>query len=334
MILNKISTRFASLQNVHLYDGLSGARQAVLAHGAPVLDATFDTDASTIYSGGLDNLIKRTDISTSQQTSSVIGSHDAAVKCVEWLPSRGLLASAGWDSALKLWDPRLNSQSGPVSILTLPGKAFSMSTNDTATGNTDARLVVATSGRHIEICDIRSLGTTTSTTIPNTNTAVPGHTSRESSLKFQTRCVRCFPTGDGYAISSVEGRVGIDYFDPSENIQAKKYAFKCHRKAEMGKDVVYPVNSIAYNNVYGTFVTGGCDGVVNFWDGSNKKRLHQVHGYPTSIAATAFNNDAKILAIAASYTYERGDAEHPPDAIYLRKVATAEILPRQKTTAV
>jgi len=320
------------LQNVHLYDGLSGARQAVLPHGAPVLDATFDTDATTIYSAGLDNLIKRTDISTSQQTLSVLGHHDAPVKCVEWLPSRGLLASAGWDSALKLWDPRLNPQSGPVSILTLPGKAFSMSSNDTGHSD-DARLVVATSGRHVEIYDILLLGTT-STTIENSNTAVPGHTSRESSLKFQSRCVRCFPSGKGYAISSIEGRVGIDYFDPSETSQAKKYAFKCHRKAEMGKDIVYPVNSIAYNNVHGTFVTGGCDGVVNFWDGSNKKRLHQVHGYPTSIAATAFNNDATVLAVASSYTYERGDAEHPADAVYLRKVAPAEILPRQKSTAV
>ncbi len=103
----------------------------------------------------------------------------------------------------------------------------------------------------------------------------------------------------------------------------------------MGKDVVYPVNCIAFNTVHGTFITGGCDGVVNFWDGVGKKRLHQVSGYPTSIAAAAFNKDATVLAVAASYTYERGEAyQHPADAIYLRKVAPAEILPRQKTAAV
>lgn len=27
---------------------------------------------------------------------------------------------------------------------------------------------------------------------------------------------------------------------------------------------------------YGTFATGGCDGFVNVWDGTNKKRLYQV----------------------------------------------------------
>lgn len=66
---------------------------------------------------------------------------------------------------------------------------------------------------------------------------------RQSSLKFQTRAVRIFPQGDGamillrifsltssaFALSSTEGRIAIEYFDTSPEIQAKKYAFKCHR---------------------------------------------------------------------------------------------------------
>jgi cell cycle arrest protein BUB3 len=39
---------------------------------------------------------------------------------------------------------------------------------------------------------------------------------------------------------------------------------------------VYPVHSIAYQPKYGTFATGGGDGVVNIWDGGNKKRLFQI----------------------------------------------------------
>lgn len=39
---------------------------------------------------------------------------------------------------------------------------------------------------------------------------------------------------------------------------------------------MYPVNAIAYHPVHGTFATGGGDGVVNIWDGNNKKRLFQV----------------------------------------------------------
>ncbi len=44
---------------------------------------------------------------------------------------------------------------------------------------------------------------------------------RESSLKFQTRCVRCFPDATGYALSSVEGRVAMEYFDASDSVQAR-----------------------------------------------------------------------------------------------------------------
>ena len=49
----------------------------------------------------------------------------------------------------------------------------------------------------------------------------------------------------------------------------------------------------------------GCDGVVSIWDGANKKRLHQVAGYPTSVAALAFNASATLLAVASSYTFEQ-----------------------------
>ena len=36
---------------------------------------------------------------------------------------------------------------------------------------------------------------------------------RDSSLKAQTRCVRAFPDAQGFALSSVEGRVAIEYLD-------------------------------------------------------------------------------------------------------------------------
>lgn len=47
---------------------------------------------------------------------------------------------------------------------------------------------------------------------------------RESSLKFQTRCVRGFVDGSGYALSSIEGRVAMEYFDPAPEIQVYSYS--------------------------------------------------------------------------------------------------------------
>lgn len=40
-------------------------------------------------------------------------------------------------------------------------------------------------------------------------------------------------------------------------VQARKYAFKCHRRSEGGRDTVFPVNAIAFAPFHGTFATGG-----------------------------------------------------------------------------
>jgi len=72
------------------------------------------------------------------------------------------------------------------------------------------------------------------------------------------------------------------------------------------------------------------DGVVNIWDGEHKKRLYQISKYPTSIAAMGFNADGSLLAVAASYTHENGDIEHPPDKVYLRQINEAEVKPKPR----
>ena len=59
----------------------------------------------------------------------------------------------------------------------------------------------------------------------------------------------------------MEGRVAWEYFESADN--AKKYAFKCHRKTVDGVEQIFPVNATAFHPEYGTFATGGADGVVS-----------------------------------------------------------------------
>ena len=71
-------------------------------------------------------------------------------------------------------------------------------------------------------------------------------------------------------------------------------------------------------------------GLVNIWDGQNKKRLCQFHKYHTSISSLSFSNDGTTLAIGCSYMYED---ENPPekipeDAIYIRNVSDQETKPK------
>jgi cell cycle arrest protein BUB3 len=170
---------------------------------------------------------------------------------------------------------------------------------------------------------------------------------RESSLKYQTRCIKFF--GDtnnityGIAVGSIEGRVAIEYMDdmgihcpttttttgggvPQQQQQPKKYAFKCHRV----NDTVYPVNTIAIHPIYNTFATGGADGTVVTWDATNKKKLSNIIKCSTSIAALTYNASGLQLAIASSYTFEEGERDHPREEIYIRNVLDSEVQPKTK----
>ncbi|KAF9675809.1 hypothetical protein SADUNF_Sadunf09G0071900 [Salix dunnii] len=344
-------------KTVRLYDASANALRGEFMHGGAVLDCCFHDDSSG-FSASADSIVRR--LVFNCEKVDILGRHDAHVRCVEYSYSaatmmylatgprvanvqskcnnaqlrpkevkqsniwkcldqpvqrkivwEGQVITGSWDKTIKCWDPRGASGQERTLIGTYPQpeRVYSLS----LVGN---RLVVANAGRHVNVYDLRNMS--------------QPEQRRESSLKYQTRCVRCYPNGTGYALSSVEGRVAMEVFDSSEASQAKKYAFKCHRKSESGRDIVYPVNAIAFHPVYGTFATGGCDGFVNVWDGNNKKRLYQYSKYPSSIAALSFSRDGSLLAVASSYTYEEGDKPHEPDAIFVRGVNEIEVKPKPK----
>lgn len=81
--------------------------------------------------------------------------------------------TGSWDKTLRCWDARISSGQ---ETYPQPERVYSMS----LVGH---RLVVATAGRHINVYDLRNMS--------------QPEQRRESSLKYQTRCVRCYPNGTG-----------------------------------------------------------------------------------------------------------------------------------------
>jgi len=175
-----------------------------------------------IYTGGSDGSIKSFDISTS--TVSTVGQHSpppednnstqkVAVSCLSCIGS-DLVVSAGWDKKFHVWSTTTNGNSSPIATLELPGKAFSMDVSSDGT-----KIVVATSGRRNVFIDIqRNSSSNTIVDKENASTAEPQVTvtvltERESSLKYQTRCIKFFPDISGVAVGSIEGRVAIEYLD-------------------------------------------------------------------------------------------------------------------------
>lgn len=258
-------------------------------------------------------------------TVSNFGNHEDAIKSVVHNEPTGLLFTGSWDRTVGVWDER----SSPLSItsrLSLPDKVYSMDICDDRN-----LLLVATAGRHIYLYDTRSLGQPLQ--------------KRESSLKYQTRTVKFFPAGEseigqqgGFICASIEGRVAVDFIDASPEVQQSRYAFKCHRQAQSSPEqgnmeVVYPVNAVAcfpLPDKSVSFFTGGSDGIISSWDRLLRKRIRQFPKYSTGISALAIDPLGSFLALAASYSFDEGERDHPPESIFIRKLEESDIKSRSK----
>jgi len=270
----------------------------------PALDTCFSADGTTVFSAGADKAVRmwRLGETPPNNVAQQIGVHDAPVKSVGFLSSSNLVVSGGWDSKLKFWDTRSPT---PAGEFPLPERCYGLDVR----GNL---MVVATADRKLVVYDVSG--------------QPREHSRQESPLKYQTRCVSCFPDQTGFALGSLEGRVGIRYVQKVGN--KDHFAFKCHRQ---GNDV-YSVNCIAFQNTYGTFATVGADGVVTFWDKDNKQRLKAFNAVQQTIPCAAFNAQGNMFAYASSYDWSKGSAFYSPGStpneIYIHYTPDEEIKPK------
>ncbi|KAI6213279.1 hypothetical protein M3Y94_00131800 [Aphelenchoides besseyi] len=272
-------------------------------HKKSVLACTFAT-ANYVVSGGLDQVVKLVDIESGRET--IMGQHNAPVRCLEFSPTMRTAVSGGWDNSMKLWDIRSLM---PVGSAELAEKCYALDV-------VDNRAVVGTKDQKVLVWDIRQMKTPMQT--------------RESPLKYQIRCIKCFPSGEAFVVSSIEGRVAVEYFDQNPDVQKSKYAFKCHRMKEETGELVYPVNAVAFHPLHRTFATGGSDHMVSIWDPFNRKRLCQFRKFPSSISSLSFSPDGSMLGIASTFMYETETIPQPipESSITVRKLQDLEVQPK------
>jgi|EP01049_Picozoa_sp_SAG25_P005768 mRNA export factor len=278
--------------------------------GVPALSCAWHHEGTSIFVGYGDNSAQHFDLNT--QALTQVAQHAAPVKCVAWSQPINCLVTGSWDKTVKFWQP--GSPNAAASIQ-LQERCYAMDLRD-------EYLVVGTADRHVQIFDVRK---------PNQQLK-----SEISPLKYQTRTVALFPEKDGYAIGSIEGKVGVQYFQ--EQGQKKHFSFRCHRSepgAGSTPQDVYSVNCICFNNKYGTFATCGSDGVYNFWDKQNKQRLKQFKKMPQPITCATFSHDSSIFAYASCYDWHKGmDGVDPssPKNIFLHSCTQQELEKRRKTS--
>lgn len=98
-------------------------------------------DPAHSWSGGLDAQLKTHDLNTDQgmaqlchrgacifekildvlihiiwasypQTDTIVGTHDAPIRCVEYCPEVNVMVTGSWDRSVRLWDPRTPCNAG------------------------------------------------------------------------------------------------------------------------------------------------------------------------------------------------------------------------------
>ncbi|KAJ1966247.1 RNA export factor gle2 [Dipsacomyces acuminosporus] len=266
-------------------------------------------DGTKIASGGADKAGRMMDTTTGQSTQ--IAQHDEPIRCIKFVEadnSSPIVATGSWDKTIKYWDLR---QQNPLGVVNLPERVYAMDCSH-------PMMVVATADRKLVVFDV--------------NNPTTPYKTMDSLLKWQTRSVSCFTKKDGFAVGSIEGRVGVQYID--EKQKDKTFSFKCHRDDALSSQVnVYSVNSISHHQGYGTFVTAGSDGSFVFWDKDARQKLKTHKNVGGPILSTAFNGDGKILAYAIGYDWSKG-YQHNNDSIkntiLLHAVADDDVKPRAK----
>ncbi|OAL37179.1 hypothetical protein AYO20_03658 [Fonsecaea nubica] len=323
------SQRFAVAswdKHAYLYevtDGKTCTQLAKFEHRAPVLDVCFGNSDDEIYTACLDWDVRRIDVPSGTQT--VLSTHDNGVRSIVYSKEHSLVVSAAWDSTVHIHPG--GDAGWSTATINLPSKPFSLAVSP-------SKLVVAMANRAVHIYELKTLASecrSSANSLQNRLDIEPWQ-RRESSLKFMTRAVDCMPNDEGYASSSIEGRVAVEWFDPSNDSQARKYAFKCHRQPIDEVDVVYPVNAIAFHPIHGTFATGGGDGVVAIWDAVAKRRIRIYPKLASSVAALSFSANGKYLAIAISPGFEDGKDEITEGSIgiFIRELSENEVKRKAK----
>ncbi|GET04248.1 poly(A)+ RNA export protein [Rhizophagus clarus] len=260
--------------------------KALYNHDKPVLCCAWSKDGTKVFSGGADNAGRCFDI-TSQQVGQ-IAVHDQPIKCIRYIENHNLVLTGSWDKTLKYWDMR---SSTPVLSVNLPERCYALDFSYPV-------LVVGCAERHVQIYDV------------NKDPRTPVK-SLISPLKWQTRCISTFLSRSGYsignaerectgyAIGSIEGRVGIQYFEEKDS--QSSFSFKCHRE----NNHVHAVNAISFHPTYGFSSIGG------------------------PITSTTFNSNGTIFAYALSYDWSKGLITQPPrSAVFLHAVKDEDVKPK------
>ncbi|XP_071717644.1 mitotic checkpoint protein BUB3.3-like [Rutidosis leptorrhynchoides] len=276
--------------NLRLYD-IEGCKVIFEASGeAALLDCCFQGE-TTAFSTGSDFSVTRYDLHSGVNEN--FGSHDDLATCVEYSDETGQVITGGWDKKIKCWDSR--SINALTCVNTVNVKLESMSVC--------GYIAMVAVGKSVNMYDLRKFNTSLYSKCVN----------------LQLKCVRPY-LDQGFAAGSIEGRVALRYFNPSDQ-NKNGYTFRCFPNAKEKRHSIAAVNDIVFSpSAYGTFITGDNDGYLTMWNAQSKTRVLEMPKFENSIASLSYNCGGQLLAVAISHTYQEANELELPPRIYIHEM--------------
>ncbi|KER19729.1 putative nucleoporin GLE2 [Opisthorchis viverrini] len=283
-------------------------------HQGPALSACWSNDGTKVFSVSADKSAHMWDLGSNAFTQ--VAAHDAPVKTVHFIaaPNYTCLMTGSWDKRLRFWDLR---QATPILNLDLPERVYCADVHYPLA-------LVGLAGRHVIAYNLENGPTEFSRT--------------ESPLKYQSRCISIFlnqqtKQPSGFALGSTEGRVAIQYLNPTTT--KDNFTFKCHRSSAPvnGYHEIYAVNDMAFHPVHGTLATVGSDGYYSFWDKDARTKLRSSESPDQPLTCCVFDPKGQVFCYASGYDWSKGHqfADPSKPSKIMMRLCMEEMAPSRKS---
>ena len=257
---------------IRLWDAVSGAERLTLrGHTDMVWGVAFSPDGGKIVSASFDRDFKIWDTAPRSETTgpglfTIASPTSDRVNVLAFGPGDGLLATGGWDNAVRLWDGRTGALRRTLAGHT--GVVFGVAFNR------DGTRIASSSWDHT----VKVWDTATGREVLTFN----GHKAPVQSVAFS-------PDGKQIASTGWDGRVLI--WDAATG----EVAIVCDKLL----GIALPTVSVAFSPDGRRIATGRTDRSVVVWDAESGRATCTLEGHEGVVPCVRFSPDGQLLATAS-----------------------------------